>query len=109
MCHVPIIYETLESAIEKGKDVLNHIHLGNAVVKDPTNELYGDRHPSWSYPCGEYTEEDAIRFIRMLNDVGYLDKDGSTVSFEMRPYVGKTPDESLEKFVSIWEKAIKSL
>ena len=109
MCHVPIIYETLESAIEKGKDVLNHIHLGNAVVKDPTNELYGDRHPSWSYPCGAYTEEDAIRFIRMLNDVGYLDKDGSTVSFEMRPYVGKTADESLEKFVSIWEKAIKSL
>ena len=109
MCHVPIIYETLESALEKGKNVLNHIHLGNAVIKATADELYGDRHPSWSYPGGEYTENDGIRFIKMLGEIGYLDQDGATVSFEMRPYIGKTADESLEKFVSVWETAIKTL
>ena len=109
MCHVPIIYETLESALTKGARVLNHIHLGNAVIKNPADELYGDRHPAWSYPGGEYTENDGIKFIKMLGEIGYLDQEGSTVSFEMRPYIGKTADESLEKFVSVWETAIKTL
>ena len=109
MCHVPIIYETLESALEKGGRVLNHIHLGNAVIKDPADELYGDRHPAWSYPGSEYTEQDAIRFIKMLNDIGYLEKEGSTVSFEMRPYTGMTADESLERFVSVWDRAVRAL
>ena len=109
MCHVPIIYETLESALTKGARVLNHIHLGNAVIKDPSDELYGDRHPAWSYPGSEYTEQDGIRFIQMLDKIGYLDREGSTVSFEMRPYTGMSADESLERFVSVWETAVKSL
>ena len=48
MCHVPIIYETLESAIEKGKDVLNHVHLGNAVVKNPSSVNFGDKQPPFN-------------------------------------------------------------
>ena len=56
MCHMPIIYETLESGLQKGRDVLNHIHLGNCVIKDQADPLYGDRHPSWNYEGGEYTE-----------------------------------------------------
>ena len=109
MCHVPIIYETLESALAKGARVLNHIHLGNAVIKNPADELYGDRHPAWSYPGSEYTEQDGIRFIQMLDHVGYLNKEGATVSFEMRPYTGMTADESLARFVSVWDTAVKSL
>ena len=109
MCHVPIIHETLESAIAKGGDVLNHIHLGNAVIKNAADPLYGDCHPAWSYPGSEFTEDDAVRFIKMLGDIGYLGNEGATVSFEMRPYTNTSSEESLEKFVSVWKRAIGSL
>ena len=106
MCHVPIIHETLESALKKGGAVLNHIHLGNAVIKDPTDPFYGDRHTAWNYNGGEYTEDDGIRFVHMLKDIGYLDKENATVSFEMRPYDGLTSEESLARFVSVFNRAI---
>ena len=106
MCHVPIIHETLESALKKGGAVLNHIHLGNAVIKDPTDPFYGDRHTAWNYNGGEYTEDDGIRFVHMLKDIGYLDKENATVSFEMRPYDGLTSEESLARFVGVFNRAI---
>ena len=106
MCNVPIIHETLESAIEKGGAVLNHVHLGNSVIKDPADPLYGDRHSAWNYKGGEYTEEDGVRFIHILGDIGYLDKENATVSFEMRPYEGLSSEESLARFVSVFNRAL---
>ena len=106
MCHIPIMYETMESAIEKSKDVLNHIHLGNGVVNDTTDKFYGDKHPSWNYPAGEYSDADGEKFIRILREIGYTDKDNATISFEMRPYEGKTPAESLARFVEVYNKAM---
>lgn len=107
MCHVPIIYETLDSALEKCKDVLNHIHLGNCVIKDKTDLLYGDRHPSWEYPGGEYTDGDGARFIGMLREIGYTNKKNATVSFEMRPYEGMSAEDSLARFVSVFKRAFE--
>ena len=103
MCHVPIMYETLESALEKAKDVLVHIHLGNCVIKDKNDAFYGDKHIPWDYQGGEFTSEDGVRFIKMLQTVGYFDKDGATVSFEMRPIEGMTPEESLENWIKVWK------
>lgn len=107
MCHVPIIHETLESAIAKGRDVLNHVHLGNSVIRDPYDPLYGDRHSAWNYKGGEYNEEDGIRFLHMLGDIGYLDREKATVSFEMRPYEGMNSEDSLDRFVSVFNKAME--
>ena len=107
MCHIPIMYETLSSAVEKSSDVLNHIHLGNAIVKNPASEFYGDRHIPWGYPDSEYDENDGVGFIKMLKNVGYFDKDNATVSFEMRPYPGKSAIESLAAFVDVYNRAIK--
>ena len=105
MCHIPIMHETMESAIEKCKNVLTHIHLGNAVIKNKNNPFYGDKHIPWSYPDSEYTEKEGVTFIKMLKEIGYLDWEKATVSFEMRPYEGMGPMETLEKFVSVWESA----
>lgn len=107
MCHIPIIHETLESAVEKGGALLNHIHLGNSVIRDTSDPFYGDKHTPWSYAGGEYTEEDAVRFVGLLKRAGYFDKDNATVSFEMRPYAGMASEESLEKFVGVWKTAAK--
>ena len=105
-CHVPIIHETLESALEKGKSVLEHIHLGNAVIKDKESKYYGDKHPAWNYSGSEYSDEDGVRFIKMLRNIGYTDRKGATVTFEMRPYEGKSAEESLERFVSVFKRGM---
>ena len=41
----------------------------------------------------------------MLIDIGYLNKSGSTVSFEMRPYTDMGSEDSLKRFVSVWNRA----
>ncbi len=104
MCHVPLMYETLDSALEKGQEVLNHVHLGNCLLKDKASPFYGDKHIPWAYPMSEYTERDGERFIRELKRIGYL-RDGATVSFEMRPYDGTSPTESLDRFISVWKNS----
>ena len=108
MCHVPLMHETLESAMDKVDDTLIHIHLGNCVIKDKNDEFYGDKHIPWGYNGGEYGENDGIKFLHMLKDHGYFDKNGATVSFEMRPYDGCGSEESLKRFVEVWNRA-KSL
>lgn len=106
MCHVPIMHETLESAVEKAEDTLIHIHLGNCMIKDKESVYYGDKHIPWDYPNGEYTSEDGIKFIKLLKDKGYFEKE-NTVSFEMRPVEGLSGEESLAKWVDVWNKAVK--
>ena len=108
MGHIPIMHETMESALEKCSCVLNHIHLGNAVIKNKDSKYYGDKHPSWSYCDGEYSDDDGLKFIRMLRDMGYTDKVNATISFEMRPYEGKTAEESLGRFIEIYNKAMEN-
>jgi sugar phosphate isomerase/epimerase len=104
-CHIPLMHETLESAMEKVDDTLVHIHLGNCKLDDPTHKFYGDKHIPWGYEGALYGENEGVRFLKLLKNIGYFDKPRATVSFEMRPYDGMSPEESLDRFVAVWNKA----
>ena len=103
-CHVPIMHETLESAVKGAEDTLIHIHLGNCVIKDKSSEFYGDKHVAWDYVGGEYSSADGIKFLDIIKNSGYFDKDNATVTFEMRPCVGLSGEDSLKKWVSVWNE-----
>jgi hypothetical protein len=105
MSHIPIMHETLESAVEKCRDVLTHIHMGNAVIKNKLSPFYGDKHIPWSYPDSEYTEKDGVTFIKLLKEIGYTEQENATASFEMRPYENMGAMQTLEKFVFVWQSA----
>lgn len=105
MCHVPLMHETLSSALSKVDDTLVHIHLGNCMIKDKNDPFYGDKHIPWGYEGAEYGEDEAIEFLEMLKRIGYFDKSGATVSFEMRPYPNMSSEESLKKFVDVFKRA----
>ena len=105
MCHVPLMHETLESAIEKVEDTLVHIHLGNCMIKDKSDPFYGDKHIPWGYEGAEYGDDEGVKFLGMLKEIGYFDKRGATVSFEMRPHEGMSAEDSLARFVEVWERA----
>ncbi len=105
MGHIPIMHETLESAVTKAEDTLVHIHLGNALIKNPSSPFYGDKHIPWGYPEAEYSDADGVRYIKLLDKAGYFDK-ANTVSFEMRPMEGLSPEESLKHWIKVWQSAM---
>ncbi len=91
MGHIPIMHETLESAVQTSAAYLDHIHLGNCVIKNPDSPFYGDKHPRWGETDGEYDETDGARMLALLKKAGYLSRGGAqTISFEMRTLEGMT-------------------
>ena len=76
------------------------------MIKDEKDTLYGDKHPAWDYPGGEYSSADAARFLKMLRKIGYTEKDNNTISFEMRRFIGSSAEESVARFVKIYNKAM---
>lgn len=106
MGHIPIMHETLQSASAKIGDLLEHIHLGNCIIKNPANMLYGDKHPCWGAIDGEYDENDGTKFLQCLKDVGYFSRGcEQTVSFEMRPLKGMSSEETIEHLVTWFHQA----
>lgn len=101
-CHVPIMHETLESAVKGAEDTLIHIHLGNCVIKDKTSPFYGDKHVAWDYPGSEFTSEDGIRYLNLLKEAGYFNRENPSITFEMRPRIDMSPEESLKNWVSVF-------
>jgi hypothetical protein len=77
------------------------------VIKDKSNSLYGDKHPAWNYPGGEYSSDDGVKFIKMLKEIGYTEKENNTISFEMRPMDSLTSEESLIEFVKVFNKGME--
>jgi sugar phosphate isomerase/epimerase len=107
-CHVPLMHETLESATGKVDDTLVHIHLGNCKLDDPASPFYGDKHIPWGYEGAMYGDSEGALFLELLKKIGYFDRKGATVSFEMRPYEGMSAEDSLDRWVDVWEKVKNS-
>jgi len=106
MGHIPQIYETLESAVKKTGPFIRHIHLGNCILKNPGNPLYGDKHVGWGEADGEYDEKDGTTFMKLLYEAGYFHRgEPQTISFEMRPLTGRNPEQTL-LHLSDWYKQV---
>lgn len=110
MGHIPIMHETLASAVEKTTGYLRHIHMGNCVIKDPTHPLYGDKHPCWGAPGGEYDETSGAEYLRLLKKSGYLDTAvPKTLSFEMRPLTNMDSEQTLVHLTNWFDRTIAEM
>ena len=110
MGHIPLMYETLESASRKMGDLIEHIHLGSCILKNKQNPLYGDKHPCWGAEDGEYDENDGAVFLNCLKTVGYFNRGNKrTVSFEMRPLVGMNAEQSIEHLTNWFDQVYTNL
>jgi sugar phosphate isomerase/epimerase len=91
LSHLPLQFETAESALTTAKDHLVHAHIGNCVVNDRSNPLYGDLHPRFGVDGGENDVPEVVEFLRVLREIGYVgDGKQNVVAFEVKP----TPNES---------------
>jgi len=109
MAHVPLMCETLETAVRDAAETITHVHLGNNIVANPKNPMYGDKHVPFGIPESAYTERDVAVFLRLLNENGYLKQDPCTVSFEVRPKEGVSAKDTWNDFFRIWRDSIVSL
>ena len=63
------------------------------VVKDFKLPAYGDAHPRFGFPGGENDVDELIEYLRVLKDIGFLNKQKPPiVSFEVKPFGDEDPD-----------------
>ena len=105
MGHLPLLDETFAHALALSAPYLWHVHLGSAVMRDPSHPLYGDAHPPLGIPEGEHDLTDLAEFLVELAAVGYFSAPEVTLTLEMRPYEGVSPRASVERWLEMLEEA----
>jgi len=112
LSHLPLLHETTKEALKAAKQYLEHVHIGNCVMKDKNNPLYGDQHPRFDTAGGENSVEELAEFLRVLKEIGYFNKKAATrlpvISFEVRPAPGESSEvvmaSSKRVFAEAWSK-----
>ena len=96
MAHIPQVGESLEQAVEIGQAYLDHVHLANTVIGQRDHPQYGDQHPQFGVPGGEFDASDVTRFIHALQGAGFFKPQSyglrPIVTAEVRPSAGQSPD-----------------
>jgi hypothetical protein len=65
--------------------------MGNCVIRDPNDPLYGDKHPRFGYKGGEIDVPELTEYLRALLDIGYLEEGKDRVlAFEIKPAPGES-------------------
>ncbi len=97
IAHIRLSGETFEHAIRTAQEHLQHMHLGNCVMKDQTDPYFGDRHPPIGYHAGEIDTLELIEVLKVLIDVGYLSKQNrGTLVIEARPLPGVSVEQTIQ-------------
>lgn len=93
LSHLPLLRETARESIVPVKEYVTHAHMGNAVVKDPSMDAYGDAHPRFGFPNGANDVPELVEYLRVLMDIGYLNTEHPPIlSFEVKPWKDEDPD-----------------
>ena len=107
--HMPLLGETALDALTVLKDYLAHIHVGNAILRNPRHPYYGDRHPRFGAAGGETGIPELAAFLRALFSVGYLSHNPQgelpIVAMEIKPMEGEDPEVVLANSKRAWRTA----
>jgi len=94
LSHLPLLKESSQEALGKAAAHLQHIHIGNCVMRDVKHPAYGDEHPPFGIEAGENGVNELREFLKVLLDIGYLDAEKRPiVSFEVKPFGKWTSEE----------------
>ena len=116
LAHLPLMEETLDSALHAAKIVgIRHIHMGNAVL-NPAHPYYGHMHAPIGIQDGEFDVPELISQFEKLMQISYIaekpQKQRATISLEVRPYPGASEETSImlmyEKMKYAFDQAVKN-
>ena len=74
--HVTEENEDFMEAMDHAIPYCNHVHFANCMVSDPSDPLYGDKHPGFDYPGGSLPYPELERIFEELKTCygnGHLD------------------------------------
>ena len=98
LSHLPLLHEKPEAVLAAG-ECLEHAHMGNCIMRDKTNPMYGDQHPRFGAAGGENDVAELVTFLKALKKMGYFTKKTATekpvVSFEVKPAPGESSEAVL--------------
>lgn len=101
MGHIPLMEETFLQVFTRTSEFLRHVHLGNCILKDRFHPLWGAMHPPIGLEGGEIDVPELAEVLRILLNIGYLNKrERGTLSLEIRPFPGMTPEKTLDDNIS---------
>jgi len=110
VAHLPLMGEELASSIRASAPLLQRVHLGNCVRKNPNDPFYGDRHPPMGYPGGEIDEPELLVILAELRKIGFLSlKNRGDLIIEINPFPGLSEDESVADNMSRVRRAWASI
>lgn len=109
LSHLPMLGESSKKALTTTKDYLKHAHIGNCLIKDANDPLYGDKHPRFGYPGSEIDIPELTEYLRTLLDIGYLvEGKCRTLSFEIKPAPGESSKaiiaQAKRKLRAAWQR-----
>ncbi len=101
----------MSHSLTTAKQYLEHVHVGNCVLKDKTHPLYGDQHPRFGLEGGENSLKELAEFLKR----GYFNKKTATrlpiISFEVKPAPSGHSEaviaSSKRIFAEAWSKNLK--
>ena len=92
LSHMPLVREKSKDTLQKLKEHIVHVHIGNAVIKEGC-AAFGDAHPRFGFENGENDVEELKDYLEGLFDIGYLsDKAPGYISFEVKPWEDEDSD-----------------
>jgi len=90
LSHLPILDEKPETSLPPLRELLVHMHMGNAVVSDPSHDAYGDQHPRFGVEGGANDVLELANFLRVLRDIEYFGGEKRRgLAFEVKPMAGE--------------------
>ncbi|WP_201318918.1 MULTISPECIES: sugar phosphate isomerase/epimerase [unclassified Paenibacillus] len=105
LSHLPMLGESPSEALTATRDYLKHAHMGNCLIRNSNDPLYGDKHPRFGYPDSEIGISELAEYLRALLDIGYLQEGRNrTLSFEIKP----APGESSEVLIAQAKRTLRA-
>ena len=105
LSHFPLLRETPAEAIPLVMKYPMHFHIGNCVMRDRKNILYGDLQPRFGVPGGELDTLDVRDYFKLLLEHNLLNPDDKPVlSVEVRPLLA---EETSEMIIANAKRVIK--
>jgi sugar phosphate isomerase/epimerase len=96
LSHFPLLRETPAEAIPMVMKYPMHFHIGNCVMRDRKNVLYGDLQPRFGVPGGELDTPDVRDYFKLLLENNLLNPDDKPVlSVEVRPLLAEEYSEMI--------------
>ena len=108
VAHIPLMYDDFSYAIKASEKYIKRVHLGNCILKNKDNSLYGDMHPPIGIEGGEIDIPELGLILQNLLEIEYISKKKrNPLVLEMIPFPGKSVEYTITDSMARLEKAWK--